>query len=279
MTADTAVPGAQPIGALLRGWRQRRRISQLDLSIEADVSTRHLSFVETGRSRPSRDMVLLLSEALEVPLRERNRLLLAAGFAPVFPEAAPDGPGLEPLRGALRAVLAGHDPYPAVVVDSRWNLLEANAAVGLLLEGVSAELLEPPVNVLRVSLHPGGMAPRVANLGEWRAHLLDRLERQSAWNDRPDLAELHEELRGYPGGGVPPGGRVPGPYDLAVPLRLRHGGGELAFLSTVATFGTAVDVTLSELTIEAFLPADPATAAALRANTVLSAEGSGSRGV
>ena len=250
------------VGPLLRDWRRRRRLSQLDLALEAGISTRHLSFVETGRAKPSREMVLHLAEELEVPLRERNRLLLAAGYAPVYGERGLDAPEMEPVREALEAVLRGHDPYPAAAVDRGWNLVAANAGAGLLLEGVAPELLEPPANVLRISLHPDGLAPRIANLGQWRAHLLERLARQVALTADDGLAGLLEELRGYPGAA---GDDEPGESEIAVPLRLRRDDGELSFISTVTTFGTAVDITVSELSIEAFFPADAETAEALSA--------------
>ena len=247
------------IGPLLRDWRKRRRLSQLDLALEAGVSARHLSFVETGRSRPSVDMVLQLADQLDVPLRNRNQLLLAAGHAPVFEQHALEDPEMAPVRRAIDLILAGHDPYPAVVIDHAWEMLGANRAVALLTDGVAPELLEPPVNVLRVSLHPDGVAPRIANLGEWRRHLLDRLERQIALTGDPALAGLLEELQSYP---APE--RAPGEPEIAVPLRLRGAAGELSFISTVATFGTAVEVTASELSIESFFPADDRTAAAVR---------------
>jgi transcriptional regulator with XRE-family HTH domain len=250
------------VGTLLRDWRQRRRLSQLDLALEAGVSARHLSFVETGRARPSREMVLHLAEQLEVPLRERNSLLLAAGFAPSYAQRALDDPELAPVRDALGLVLTGYEPHPAVAVDRGWHLVAGNRGVAVLTGGVAPELLTPPVNVLRLSLHPDGMAPRIANLAQWRGHLLDRLAREAALTGDAGLVALRDELLAYPGGveHVPPdAGRV------VVPLRIRAGEGELAFLSTVTTFGTAVDVTVAELSIEAFLPADAATAEALRA--------------
>jgi transcriptional regulator with XRE-family HTH domain len=256
------------VGPLLRDWRLRRRLSQLDLALEAGVSARHLSFVETGRSRPSAEMVLHLTERLGVPLRERNRLLLAAGHAPVFEQRDLDDPEMAPIRQALQSVLDGHDPYPAVVVDGAWEMVAANSAVGLLTEGVAPDLLEPPLNVLRVSLHPHGFAPRIANLGEWRAHLLDRLRRQIALTADPALKTLLDELLGYPGPEEPERGGADAAHDLAVPLRLRSHGGELTFISTIATFGTAVEVTASELSIESFFPADRATEKALRAASV-----------
>jgi transcriptional regulator with XRE-family HTH domain len=254
------------VGPLLRDWRLRRRLSQLDLALEAGVSARHLSFVETGRSRPSAEMVLHLTERLSVPLRERNRLLLAAGHAPVFEQRDLDDPEMAPIRQTLQQILDGHEPYPAVVVDGAWEMVAANSAVGLLTEGVAPDLLEPPLNVLRVSLHPDGLAPRIANLGEWRAHLLDRLRRQIALTADPALKTLLDELLGYPG--PEERERADAAHDLAVPLRLRSGGGELTFISTIATFGTAVEVTASELSIESFFPADRATEEALRAASV-----------
>src|SRR3954468_1010487 len=192
------------VGLLLRGWRRRRRLSQLDLALEGGVSTRHLSFVETGRARPSPEMVVHLAEQLEVPLRDRNRLLLAAGYAPTYRERALDEPDMGPVREALDRVLVAHEPYPAVVVDRGWNLVASNASVGLLLAGVAPHLLEPPANVLRISLHPEGVAPRIVNLGEWRAHLLERLQRQVALTGDPELAALHDELSAYPGPAPPP---------------------------------------------------------------------------
>src|SRR3954447_17576605 len=192
------------VGPLLRDWRRRRRLSQMDLSLEAGVSTRHLSFVETGRARPSPEMVVHLAEQLDVPLRDRNRLLLAAGYAPAYRERALDEPAMGPVREALDRVLAAHEPYPAVVVDRGWNLVASNASVGLLLHGVTPHLLEPPANILRISLHPEGIAPRIANLGEWRAHLLERLARQVALTGDPELAALHEELGAHPAPEAPP---------------------------------------------------------------------------
>ena len=246
-----------PLGALLRDWRRRRRLSQLDLALEAGVSARHLSFLETGRAKPSRDMVLHLSEQLDVPLRDRNHMLFAAGFAPAFEERAIDAPEMTPVRDALERVLTGHEPYPAVVVDRWWNLAAANRSIAMFTEPVPAHLMEPPVNVLRVSLHPEGMAPRILNYGEWRAHLLDRLRRQVALTADERLAALYEEVSAYPGEtgeAHSPGG------EIAVPLRYDHDGRELAFFSTIATFGTAVDITLAELAIEAFFPANRTTA-------------------
>ena len=260
------------VGPLLREWRRRRHMSQLDLSLEAAVSARHLSFIETGRARPSAEMVLHLAEQLDVPLRDRNQLLLAAGHAPAYGQRDLEAPELEPVRLALERVLDGHAPNPALVIDRHWGLVAANAAVGPLIAGAAPHLLEPPVNVLRLSLHPEGLAPRIANLGEWRAHLLDRLGREAVTSGDPALAALHEELAGYPCDD-PPSSPDLEAGAIAVPLRLRHDGGELSFISTVTTFGTALDVTVSELSIESFFPADAATADALRELSPLSPRG------
>ena len=252
------------VGALLRDWRRRRRLSQLDLALDAGVSARHLSFLETGRARPSSDMVLHLAEQLEVPLRERNQMLLAAGYAPVYGQRTLDDPEMQPVREAIELVLRGHEPYPAAVVDQQWELLAGNRGVALLTEGVAPHLMEPPVNALRVTLHPEGMAPRILNLAEWREHLLARLERQMAVTGNPALATLYEELSGYP---APPLRRASRGLadEIVVSLRMAAGDRELSFFSTITTFGTAVDITVAELAIEAFFPADAATAEHLRA--------------
>jgi transcriptional regulator with XRE-family HTH domain len=247
------------IGVLLREWRQRRRLSQLDLALEAGVSARHLSFVETGRSRPSQEMVLHLAEQLQVPLRERNQLLLAAGYAPQYGARSLEDPEMAQVRDALGRVLAGHEPYPAIAVDRGWNLVASNAALGVLLAGADDGLLVPPVNCMRLALHPDGLAPRILNLGEWRAHLLHRLARQIALTGDAALSELLDEVLGYPG--PSPDAEEPA-GDVMVELRLQGG---LRFFSTVTTFGTAVDITVSELSIEAFFPADARTAQALTA--------------
>src|SRR3954469_3297657 len=216
MATATATPGVVP---LLSDLRRRRRMSQLDLALEAGVSTRHLSFVETGRARPSAEMVLQLADELDVPLRERNQLLLAAGYAPAYAQRDLDAPEMGPVREALDDLLRGHEPYPAVVIDRHWGMVAGNRAVGLLTAGVAGHLLEPPVNVLRVSLHPEGMAPRIANLAEWRAHLLERLGREAVVTGDPALATLHAEIAGYPHP-TP----APAPHagaGIAVPLRVR----------------------------------------------------------
>jgi transcriptional regulator with XRE-family HTH domain len=256
---------APQVGPLLREWRRRRRVSQLELASGSAVSSRHLSFIETGRAKPSREMVLHLAERLEVPLRERNRLLLAAGFAPVFGEHALEEETMAPVRDALERFLAAHEPYPAVVVDRGWEIVRANGAVAVLLEGVAPWLLERP-NALRITLHPDGMAPRIVNFAEWSGHLLDRLHRELLVGGDAEVAELHDELAGYPGvtsSSEPDGDARPG--DVVLPLRLRHGARELVFFSTVTTFGTPRDVTLAELSVEAFYPADTETRAALPA--------------
>jgi len=257
----SAVASPPRVGPLLREWRHRRRLSQLDLALDAGVSTRHLSFIETGRARPSAHMILHLAERLDVPLRERNSLLLSAGHAPVFSQHDLDAPELEPVREAIDAILAAHEPFPALAVDRHWGMVAANRAVAPLVAGADPALLAPPVNVLRLSLHPGGLAPRIANLGEWRAHLLGRLAREVAASGDPALAALHEELVALPGPSSPEPAPPPA---LAVPLRIHAGDAELVLLSTVTTFGTPTDVTLSELSVEAFLPADEQTARTLQ---------------
>jgi transcriptional regulator with XRE-family HTH domain len=264
MSVITAPRG---VGGLLRDWRQRRRLSQLELAVEADVSARHLSFVETGRSKPSRELVLHLAEHLDVPLRERNTLLLAAGYSPSFSARTLDSDAMAPVREAIDKVLAGHEPYPAMVVDRRWDLVSANqTALALLSDGVSPELLEPPVNTLRVALHPDGVAPRIVNFAEYSNHLVTRLRRQASAAVDADLLALAEELASYPG--VEAGAyALPDPASLIFSKLVLRGPGrdELAFFSTLATFGTALDVTVAELSIESFFPADDATARALRA--------------
>lgn len=252
MTTSVAPAGA---GALLRDWRRRRSLSQLDLATRAGVSSRHLSYVETGRSRPTTDMILRLCDQLGVPLREQNRVLLAGGFAPAHPEHALADPPMAEVSAAIEGILAAHLPFPALVVDAGWDLVAANDAVYALLEGVAPRLLEPPVNVIRLSLDPEGLAPRIANLEEWREHLLARLAREHDLGHDGRVAGLLAEL-----GPPAPAVRTPG---LVVPLRLRAGDAVLSFLSTTTVFGTPREVTLSELAIEAFYPADAATRSAL----------------
>lgn len=242
-------------------------MSQLDLACEADISARHLSFVETGRSHPSRDMVLHLAERLDVPLRERNVLLVAAGYAPVFAERSLTDPALQAARNAVDLILKGHEPYPALAVDRHWTLVASNEAVARLLVGTPPALLQPPVNVLRLSLHPEGLALRIVNLAEWRGHLLTRLRRQIDVSADPILVDLMTELRSYPVSNEPDKGASASDQDYAgvvVPLRLVMKNRVLSFFSTTAVFGTPVDITLSELALESFFPADAATVEALR---------------
>ena len=249
-------------GQQLRDWRQRRRLSQLDLASVADLSTRHLSFVETGRAKPSREMVMRITEALELPLRSRNSLLVAAGFAPIFPErpleTAPDS------RALVQRILDCHMPFPALAVDRHWHMVAHNPAVATFLGGVAPSLLEPPVNVLRLSLHPDGLAPAIVNLAEWKRHILERLRHQIAQSGDPVLEALAEELQAYPA----PASKSPPPaaggVPIAVPMVFATPLGALSFLSTTTVFGTPAEVTLSELAIETFFPADAETAARLR---------------
>lgn len=258
---STTQPGAgasrRSVGELLREWRLRRRMSQLLLATEAEISTRHLSFVESGRSLPSREMVMHLAERLDVPLRERNALLVAAGYAPLYRERALDDPQLTAAREAVELVLRGHEPYPALAIDRHWNIVAANASLAPLVGDASPALLAAPVNALRLSLHPEGIAPRIVNWHAWRAHLLARLQRQIEASADPVLLALHDELAAYP---APqhalPAAAEPVLHAIAVPLRIRTALGELSFYSTTTVFGTPVDITLSELAIEAFFPAD-----------------------
>ncbi|RWA63752.1 MULTISPECIES: helix-turn-helix transcriptional regulator [unclassified Mesorhizobium] len=251
-------------GSLIREWRARRRMSQLDLAMEAEISQRHLSFVESGRAQPSREMVLHLAEQLSIPLRQRNQLLLAAGFAPSFSEKQLSDAALAPAMAAVETVLRGHEPFPALAVDRHWNLVSANAAIAPFLADVSEpSLLAPPVNVLRLSLHPGGVAPRIVNLAEWRAHLLERLKHQNDAIGDPVLIELERELRAYPSGLKRARPAPVEPSGIVHPLRLAHGDQVLSFISTITVFGTPLDVTLSELAIESFFPADEQTRSTL----------------
>jgi transcriptional regulator with XRE-family HTH domain len=260
--AHRAAP--RPFGDHLRQWRQQRRLSQLDLAQEAEISTRHLSFVETGRSMPSREMVLRLAERLDIPLRERNALLVSAGYAPMYRERPLDDPALAPARQAVEAILKSHEPNPALAVDRHWNLVAANRMLPHLMQGASPVLLEPPVNVLRLSLHPEGLAPKIANLVQWRSHIFERLRHQVQVTGDSALASLLEELRSYP---VPDGcdERLEGEMlGVLMPFRFRTPQGTLSFISTTTIFGTPVDVTLQELALETFFPADETTAQALR---------------
>jgi transcriptional regulator with XRE-family HTH domain len=243
------------VGDLLREWRRRRGLSQLDLANQADVSPRHVSFVETGRTIPSSAMVLHLAEHLAVPLRERNRLLVAAGHAPVYQQRPLDDPDLDRVRAALDRFVRAHAPYPAVAVDRRWNLILANDGLAVFTEGVDPELLEAPINMMRLGLHPGGMAPRIRNLAQVRGYLLPRLARQAGASGDAELLELYDELIGY----GPTGNTPPDPADIALPIRIHHRGADLCFLNAITTFGTAFDITLEEIAVETYLPADTQT--------------------
>ncbi|MEU3895000.1 helix-turn-helix transcriptional regulator [Streptomyces sp. NPDC045251] len=253
-------PTAQGVGPLLRAWRERRRVSQLELALRADSSARHISFVETGRSRPSEEMVLRLAEHLEVPVRERNALLLAAGYAPRYPETPLDDPALDALREGMERLIRGYEPYPALVVDATYQVLAANRGILMLLEGLPEHLLQPPVNAMRLTLHPEGLAPRIRNLREWRGHLLEQMQRQIAMYRSEPLRALYEEVAAYPvpesGAGEEPA--EPVPY-FALPMQIEHEGRTLSFISSISTFNTPMDVTVAELAIETLLPADPAT--------------------
>jgi transcriptional regulator with XRE-family HTH domain len=258
----------RPVGDLLREWRQRRRMSQLDLACEAEISTRHLSFVETGRAQPSREMLLHLAEQLEIPLRDRNILLHAAGYAPIFPERTLDDPALQAARRAIERIVAGHLPCPALAVDRHWTLVASNDALAPLLARVDPALLQPPVNALRVGLHPDGLARSTVNYRQWRAHILSRLHRQVELSADPVLAALLNELRDYPAPATA-AAALPGPGErefdgVAVPLQIETDSGVLSFYSTTTVFGTPIDITLSEIAIESFFPADAETAAVLQ---------------
>ncbi|MFD3475430.1 helix-turn-helix domain-containing protein [Streptomyces sp. NPDC058695] len=256
------------IGPLLREWRERRRVSQLELALRADSSARHLSFVETGRSRPSEELVLRLAEHLDVPVRERNALLLAAGYAPRFAETPLDDPSLGALREGLDRLLHGYEPYPALVVDATYTVVAANRGIAMLMEGIPESLLAPPLNAMRLTLHPEGLAPRIRNLREWRGHLLAQMERQIALDRSEALRAVYDEVKAYPVADrdavddAGEGGEAV-PY-FALPMVIEHDGQVLSFVSSISTFNTPMDVTVAELAIETFLPADPATAKYLR---------------
>lgn len=261
-----AVQPQVEVGSLLREWRERRRLSQLELALEAGISSRHLSFVETGRSHPGRDMLLRVLEQLKVPFREQNRLLLAAGHAPAYPERSIEDPELAPVREALELILSGHEPYPGVAVDRVWNMVAANSAMLGLAAGteIDPRLLEPPVNVIRVGLHPRGLAPLFSNLGDWHAHWMGQLGRQLAASGDPQLAALIEEVAGYPHP-TPEGSFEAGAEEMLGPVRMRTPAGEeLSFFGMFAAFDTPFEVTTSELAVELLFPADQATAARMR---------------
>ncbi|MFB8143856.1 helix-turn-helix transcriptional regulator [Streptomyces parvus] len=267
------------VGPLLRDWREQRRISQLELALCADSSARHISFIETGRSRPSEDMVLRLAEHLDIPVRERNALLVIAGYAPRYPQTSLDDPAMASLRESLERLLSAYEPYPALVVDGTYGVVAANRGIALLLEGVPEKLLTPPLNAMRLTLHPEGLAPRIVNLPEWRADLLAQMDRQIALVRSPALRELYDEVAAYPaparadgparateGTGGAGREREGAGAAFALPMLLEHGGRVLSFVSSIATFNTPMDVTVAELAIETFLPADRETAAYLHAH-------------
>ncbi|MET9921354.1 helix-turn-helix transcriptional regulator [Streptomyces sp. NPDC006435] len=262
------------VGPLLRSWREQRRISQLELALRADSSARHISFIETGRSRPSEEMVLRLAEHLEIPVRERNALLVVAGYAPRYAHTPLDDPAMGALREGVERLLEGYEPYPALVLDGRYDVVAANRAVAMLLDGVAEHLLVPPLNVMRITLHPEGLAPRIRNLRAWRADLLAQMRRQIALARSVELRELYEEVAAYPvpeGYGSPEDAADDGGGDaslpFALPMLIEHGGHVLSFVSSIATFNTPMDVTVAELAIETFLPADRDTADLLRSLT------------
>ncbi|MDH6624544.1 transcriptional regulator with XRE-family HTH domain [Streptomyces sp. LBL] len=271
--APAATPADQGVGPLLRAWREQRRVSQLELALRADSSARHISFIETGRSKPSEDMVLRLAEHLDVPVRERNALLLAAGYAPRYPHTPLDDPALAALREGLQRLIQGYEPYPALVVDALYNVVAANRGVLMLLDGIPESLLTQPLNAMRLTLHPEGLAPRIRNLREWRGHLLAQMGRQIALHRSQQLRALYEEVAAYP---VPEAGaeaeteaETEAPEEggepaesalcFALPMRIEHEGRTLSFVSSISTFNTPMDVTVAELAIETLLPADPAT--------------------
>ncbi|WP_190136899.1 helix-turn-helix domain-containing protein [Streptomyces longispororuber] len=265
--APTAARAGAPsgVGALLRGWREERRVSQLELALRADSSARHISFVETGRAKPSEEFVLKLAEHLDVPVRERNALLLAAGYAPRFPQTPLDDPAMGALRAGVEQLLQGFEPYPALVVDATYQVLAANRGIATLLDGLPEHLLAPPLNAMRVVLHPEGLAPRIRNLREWRGHLLHQMERQIALQRSPALRALYEEVAAYPVGDPGEDTAAEGTVaHVALPLRIEHEGRVLSFVSSISTFNTPMDVTVAELAIETLLPADPATVKYLR---------------
>ncbi|MEV6398001.1 helix-turn-helix transcriptional regulator [Streptomyces sp. NPDC051907] len=271
----TTVAPDMRVGQLLRGWREQRRISQLELALRADSSARHISFIETGRSRPSEEMILRLAEHLDVPMRERNALLLAGGYAPQYTETALDDPAMGALREGIKALLEGYEPYPALVVDATYTVVAANRGIAMLMEGLPEHLITPPVNAVRITLHPEGLASRIRNLPQWRGHLLAQMERQIALVRSDALRELYDEVAAYPlaetgadgGHGTEHGEDEAEHAYFALPLRIEHDGRVLSFVSSISTFNTPMDVTVAELAIETLLPADPATVAYLQSLT------------
>ncbi|MFG2497705.1 helix-turn-helix domain-containing protein [Streptomyces sp. NPDC048441] len=264
MTTAASTKETTGVGPLLRGWRERRKVSQLELALRADSSARHISFIETGRSRPSEEIVLRLADHLDVPMRDRNALLVAAGYAPRFRETPLDDPSMGALREGLEQLLRGYEPYPALIVDATYNVIAANRGIAMIIDGIPEHLLQPPLNAMRLTLHPEGLAPKIRNLREWRGHLLDQMDRQIALQRSAALRAVYEEVAAYPvadpGADTFDAGGEPGgmPY-FALPLRIEHDGHLLSFTSSISTFNTPMDVTVAELAIETLLPADPAT--------------------
>jgi transcriptional regulator with XRE-family HTH domain len=253
----------EPAGRQLRQWRERRRLSQLQLALEVEMSTRHLSFVETGRAQPSRDLIIRLADYLDIPLRARNQILLAAGLAPEFEETGLTAPEMSEALAVIEHLLKAHEPFPALAVDRHWNMVAANSAVALLTEQIAPHLMVPPVNVLRLAMHPDGLAPQIVNYAQWRGYILHRLDRDIELTADAGLGALRDELAAYPGSAndnAPPG-RSP----IALPLIIDTVAGRLSFMTTVTIFGTPRDITLSELALETFFPADAHTAHVLRA--------------
>ncbi|WP_447034920.1 helix-turn-helix domain-containing protein [Streptomyces sp. DSM 118878] len=271
MTSQLMHRESPGVGSLLREWRNRRGLSQLELASRARCSTRHISFIETGRARPSMDVLLRFAADLDLPLRDRNVLLVAAGFAPYFQESSMDGPAPSVVQKRLRRLVNAHEPHPVLVFDAQYRIVEANRTFGVLVGDVSPDLLRPPVNFLRLLLHPRGLAPLMPDQGAWREHLVGRLRRHVTKTGSAPLKALYQEVSGYP---TPPadrhGGRRPaeadGVFDFpyALPLRLVRGGRTLSFISTVMTFNAFADVAVSELAVATLLPADAATSAGLR---------------
>lgn len=255
---------AEPFGARLRHWRSHRRMTQMDLAGEAEISTRHLSFIETGRAQPSREMVLRLAQTLNLPLRERNVLLVAAGFAPVHAERPLSDPALRPAADAVGLVLGAHEPWPCVAIDRHWNLVQANRALGPYLEGAASGLLAPPVNLLRLSLHPEGLGSRLVNHGEWRDHVMARLRRSLAISADPGIADLLQEMGSLPSPLRRRDRTGAGVEGVLTPMVLETSAGRVSMFSTTTVFGTPLDVTLDEVAIESFFPADPMSAERMR---------------
>jgi len=251
-------------GRLLRQWRAQRRLSQLALAGNAQISSRHLSFLETGRAAPSREMILKLSEELQIPMRQRNALLAAAGYAAIYPERPLDDPRLEAVGGIVRTVLTAHEPNPAMAIDHRWNIVAMNRTLPVLIRDVDPALQGPPLNALRITLHPGGLAPRIINFQQWRAQAIHMLRRRADATADPGLMSLLQEVQGYSYPGTPEPAPADAMDEVAIPIRLATPKGNISFLTTTMIFGRPRDVTVSELAIECLFPTDKASASVLR---------------